>query len=72
LESVLGKNHREVFSLMHLYEIANYLNMLSDKADKIRALDRDRFKHYSDIQILEEIIDDRITELENEGKEESK
>lgn len=50
----------------YLYEIANYFNMLSDKADEIRKLDRDRYKHYKDKEILEELIDDKIKELKGE------
>jgi hypothetical protein len=44
----------------------NYFNMLSDKADEIRKLDRDHYKHYTDKQILEELLDDKIQELKGE------
>lgn len=50
----------------YLYEIAIYFNMLSDKADEIRKLDRDHYKHYKDKQILEELLDDKIRELKGE------
>lgn len=49
----------------YLHEIAHYFNSLSDKADKIRQLDRDNYKHYKDIEILEKILDDKISELED-------
>lgn len=48
----------------YLFEIAHYFNSLSDKADKIRQLDMDKYKHYKDKEILEEILDDKIRELE--------
>jgi hypothetical protein len=49
----------------YLYEIAAYFNMLSDKADEIRKLDRDHYKHYKDKEIFEEILNDKIEELKN-------
>ncbi|MFO1442686.1 hypothetical protein KDN24_05595 [Bacillus sp. Bva_UNVM-123] len=51
--------------MTYLHEIAAYFNMLSDKADEIRKLDRDKYKHYTDMQIFEEIIDDKIKALKN-------
>jgi hypothetical protein len=52
--------------MRYLHEIAFYFTMLSDKADEIRKLDRDRFKHNTDMEILEEILDDKIKSLKNE------
>lgn len=50
---------------MNLYEIALLLNSLSDKADEIKKLDRDRFKHHTDLQILEVILDEKIEKLKS-------
>lgn len=50
----------------YLFEIADYFNRLSDKADEIRKLDRDQYKHYKDMQILEEVLDEKIQTLKNE------
>lgn len=47
----------------YLYEIAAYFNRLSDKADEIRKLDRDHYKHYKDMEILEEVLDNKIDSL---------
>lgn len=52
----------------YLHEIAFYFNSLSDKADKIRQLDRDKYKQYKDMEILEKILDDKIRELEGLDK----
>lgn len=48
----------------YLHEIAFYFNSLSDKADKIKKLDRDKYKHYTDMQLLDELLDEKIRELE--------
>jgi len=49
----------------YLHEIAFYFNSLSDKADKIKKLDRDKYKHFKDMQLLDELLDEKIEELEN-------
>ena len=49
----------------YLYELATFFNSLSDKADEIRTLDRDQFKHYTDLQIFEEVIDEKIEKLKS-------
>lgn len=48
----------------YLYEIAWYFNYLSDQCDKIRKLDRDNFKHHTDKEILEELLQKKIDSLE--------
>lgn len=54
----------------YLHEIGWYFNHLSDQADIIRKLDMDKYKHYTDRQIFEELIQDKIQELsEVSGKE---
>jgi hypothetical protein len=52
--------------MRYLHEIAFYFTMLSDKADEIRKLDRDHFKHHSDMEILEEVLNDKINSLNNQ------
>jgi hypothetical protein len=52
--------------MRYLYEIALYFTMLSDKADEIRKLDRDHSKHHSDMEILEEVLNDKINSLNNQ------
>jgi hypothetical protein len=52
--------------MRYLYEIALYFNMLSDKADEIRKLDRDYYKHHSDMEILEEVLNDKIESLKSQ------
>lgn len=48
-----------------LFEVAAYFNMLSDKADEIKKLDKDKYKHCTDMQILEEVINEKIETLKN-------
>lgn len=50
---------------MDLYELASYLNQLSDMADLIKKLDRDTYKHYSDIEVLELVLKEKIEQLKN-------
>jgi hypothetical protein len=52
--------------MRYLYEIALYFNMLSDKEDEIRKLDRDHYKHHSDMEILEEVLNDKIESLKSQ------
>jgi hypothetical protein len=54
------------YSMRYLHEIALYFNILSDKADEIRKLDRDHYKHHSDMEILEEVLNDKIESLKNQ------
>ncbi|MBH0176223.1 hypothetical protein IHV09_21950 [Fictibacillus sp. 23RED33] len=50
---------------MDIYDISLYLKELSDKADEIKKLDRDSYKHYNDKQIIEMILDEKIESLKN-------
>jgi hypothetical protein len=54
------------YSMRYLHEIALYFNTLSDKADEIRKLDRDHYKHHSDMEILEEVLNDKIESLKSQ------
>ena len=47
-------------------ELILYFEGLSNKTDKIRKLDRDSYKHNSDMEILEMVLNEKITILENE------
>jgi hypothetical protein len=49
--------------MRYLHEIAFYFTKLSDKADEIRKLDRDHFKHNTDMEILEEVLNEKIETL---------
>jgi Txe/YoeB family toxin of Txe-Axe toxin-antitoxin module len=48
---------------MNLYEMADYLKRLSDITDLIKKLDRDTYKHYSDMEILEMVLNEKIEQL---------
>lgn len=47
------------------HELVHYFSLLSDIADEIRKLDRDKYKHNSDMEILELVLIEKVDNLKN-------
>jgi|GEM_PF-4084292 len=51
---------------MHLDELVFQLNQLSEKALIIKKLDRDQYKHCSDLEIINIVLEQEISKLAKE------
>ena len=51
---------------MHLDELVFQLNQLSEKALIIKKLDRDQYKHCTDLEVINDVLDQVISKLAKE------